>query len=69
MAGASPAGYLCMAVRPMQRTAPPTARQVGLDTGRSGRTPGIGAAQLRDGLNRFSFLLGGSDGGGRLFGP
>jgi hypothetical protein len=27
-----------------------------------------GAAQLRDGLNRFIFLLGGSD-GERLFGP
>jgi hypothetical protein len=46
----------------------PIARQVGLDT--AVRTHARhGAAQLRDGLNRFTFLLGGSDDGERLFGP
>src|SRR5882762_2176768 len=45
---------------------PPIARQVGLGTGRSGRTPGMGPPQLRDGLDRFSFLLGGSGDGGRF---
>jgi hypothetical protein len=47
---------------------PPIVRQVGLDTGRSGRTPAIGPVSC-DGLNRFTFLLGGSGDGERLFGP
>ena len=49
---------------------PPIERQVGLDIGVQGGQDAVrhGPHQVRDDLNRFTFLLGGSD-GERLFSP
>ena len=51
-----------------QRLAGPRPACLGLIAGRVHRPPAYGLGQLRDDLERFVFLLGGSD-GEPLFGP